>query len=150
MSTPIIRAAADGDISSIAKIEELCFSDPWTESAFKAFSQGEVFFAVIELAGEIVSYALTDMQAADFAELYNIATHPDFRKKGFSSMLMKAMKDEARKKGKEKILLEVREGNASAIALYEKFGFKVDGVRKNYYKNPNENGILMSLDLTKG
>ena len=46
------------------------------------------------------------------------------------------------------LTLEVRASNAPAIALYERFGFAVDGIRKNYYKNPTENAVLMTLSLS--
>ncbi len=142
-----IRAASTLDIEKIARIEALSFSDPWSESAFKAFLSDGNCFLVLTVSDEILGYAVLGLIGDSFAELYNIAVHPEHRKKGLSTLLMQTLTDTARAHSKDRILLEVRASNAPAIALYEKFGFKVDGVRKSYYTNPKEDGILMSLNL---
>ena len=64
-----------------------------------------------------------------------------------ASALTRAFEKEALAKGAQKVLLEVREGNLSAIALYEKLGFKKIGVRRGYYENPREDAIIMEVGL---
>lgn len=142
-----IRNARSEDLDEIIKIEAASFSDPWTEYSFRTFINDVDLFFIMTDADKTVGYAVLGLASDDFAELYNIAIHPDHRKRGLSSVLMKRLTDEAIAHGRSKILLEVRASNAPAIALYEKFGFAADGVRKGYYSNPKEDGILMSLDL---
>ena len=77
----------------------------------------------------------------------NIATHPDFRRKGVAKLLLSALIDELSQKEIAFISLEVRESNLAAQALYASFDFKVEGCRKDYYRLPVENGIIMTKRL---
>lgn len=63
--------------------------------------------------------------------------------------MMRYIFEKSEKSGIKKIMLEVRESNLPAIKLYEKYNMKKDGVRKNYYREPLENAILMSADIVK-
>ena len=98
-------------------------------------------------SGKTVGYAVAESAAFPDFELLKIAVHPDFRRKGFADMLIRDMTDYAVLSGFEKIFLEVRESGNPAIGLYRKNGFVTDGIRKNYYSQPTENAVLMSLDL---
>ena len=89
----------------------------------------------------IVYYVLED------GEIARIAVESDFRRKGVASRLLKELAFICTDNGVNKLLLDVRESNESAKAFYKKKGFVLDGVRKNYYTNPTENAILMSLEL---
>ena len=143
----VIRAATESDIKQIADIEKASFSTPWSESALSQSLNPDNCFLVLADGECVIGYALVGMVVDDFAELYNIAIHPSYRKKGLSSILMTELINEAKAQSKDKILLEVRASNAPAIALYEKFGFVPDGIRRGYYSNPKEDGLLMSLTL---
>jgi ribosomal-protein-alanine N-acetyltransferase len=74
-----------------------------------------------------------------------LATHPDFRKLGIASALLLFVLDFAYKRGVILYLLEVREGNHAAVSLYRKVGFTSWGVRKKYYADTDEDGIIMGL-----
>ena len=89
----------------------------------------------------IVYYVLED------GEIARIAVESDFRRNGVASRLLKELAFICADNGVNKLLLDVRESNESAKAFYKKKGFVLDGVRKNYYTNPTENAILMSLEL---
>ncbi len=142
-----IKTANEYDLKAICEIENASFSDPWTEGVFKTFLNGDTVFLTLYVENVLVGYAVLGLSDSESAELYNIAVHPTYRRRGLAALLFEEAKRIAKKKEREKILLEVRASNAPAIALYEKFGFTADGVRKNYYSFPREDGILMSLSL---
>lgn len=87
---------------------------------------------------------LTYSLLQDESELLRVATVSDYRKKGIGKALVKKYHEEIFKEG---VLgfLEVRENNEAARKLYEKTGYAQIGVRKNYYKNPSENGIIYQI-----
>lgn len=148
----MIRYACGDDLALIIEAEKQCFfGDPWGDNTVASMITDEnVGFALYfsdddqkNLAAYLV-YSKTDP-----IELYKIAVLPAHRKGGLGAFLMNVLLSVAAESEERRIVLEVREGNTAAISLYKKFGFKMDCVRKNYYKNPTENAILMSLDLNE-
>ena len=142
-----VRAAVKEDIPAIAALEQMCFSVPWSEGALAdtlASPHARLFCA--ELGGVVIAYGGCYLLGDD-ADITNIATHPDFRRRGAAAAVLQMLTDCAKEQGMQAIHLEVRASNTPAAALYERFGFSVDGIRKNYYKNPTENAILMTLSL---
>ena len=108
---------------TLAALERICFSDPWSENAFRA-----------EL---------------DKGYIANIAVDPLFRRQGIGSALLDDAADFARQAGLAFLTLEVRRSNLGAQALYRRHGFCPAGVRKNYYRDPVEDAILMTRKLTE-
>ncbi len=142
-----LKAATPDDIEGMLQIEALCFSDPWSRVTFSFFLNSKAHFSVLCENEQVIGYAVTELADAEAGELLNIAIAPTARQKGYSRILMDDLIKAARQQNKKKIWLEVRESNTPAVSLYESYGFKADGVRKNYYHNPTENGLLMTLDL---
>ena len=134
----------------LTELEEKCFGDPWTEKMFidslsSKYTQAIGAFCEDRLVGYIMW-----IFAGDCFEILNVATDPDMRRCGIARRTITLLSGYAKECGMENILLEVRESNTPARTLYESLGFKAVGVRKNYYKNPVENAILMDLRLAKG
>jgi ribosomal-protein-alanine N-acetyltransferase len=77
------------------------------------------------------------------AHITILGIHPDYRGQGFGRLLLQKLLTEAVGWGLERATLEVRESNQSAIALYQKFGFKIAGTRKKYYANPSEDALIL-------
>ena len=75
--------------------------------------------------------------------MMNIATHPDYRRKGIGTALINALVDRLAKQGSHSLMLEVRTSNNSAISVYQKLGFFEVGRRKNYYRNPKEDALIL-------
>jgi ribosomal-protein-alanine acetyltransferase len=75
-------------------------------------------------------------------ELENIAVLPAFRRRGVGAALLSALQQEARTRHAERILLEVRASNQSAIGLYTQTGFQLLARRRDYYQNPKEDALL--------
>ena len=143
MSITITKAVPD-DAESISAIEKISFGDPWSEKAIREslLSPAVTSFKALDGDGRICGYAFL-MVAADEAELINIAVDLRHRRLGIGSALLSTILETAEKSGVCAVYLEVRMSNISARALYERFGFKLIGTRRNYYKNPTEDAVLM-------
>ena len=134
-------------IDAIVKIENESFGDPWSKKLFDDLLVNDyaVSFAAVEsteIAGYLIAYDLiTEIQ------ILNIAVKESKRRGKIATKLFDAIFDYAKSNEIEEFTLEVRPSNIGAIAFYKKLGFKIDGVRKNYYKNPKEDAVLMSLRL---
>lgn len=137
-----IRLLCEGDLSQVAEIERLCFSEPWSEKSLELLMRDTNFGLVALCEGRVAAYVGV-ISVAPEGEITNVATHPDFRRRGLASELLERLKKEASERGIESIFLEVRRSNTAARALYEKQGFEVIGERKGFYSNPKEDAILM-------
>lgn len=121
-------------------LEKDCGLPSWADSfneelSFAAFCENE-------LAGFIFGSVVLDE-----ATVNTIACKEQFRHHGVGSMLFESFKEKAVLLGAATVLLEVRQSNVPARSFYKKHGFDDAGLRKNYYKNPNENAVLMTLYL---
>lgn len=134
-------------IKRIAEIEKECISDGWSENMLgeSLENPNTVFFTAV--CGTNISGFINGSYVLDEAELLNIAVSEDCRRMGIAEMLMKNFESELQGFGVRTIFLEVREGNIPARSLYEKCGYTQNGLRKNYYKAPNENAVLMKKTL---
>jgi len=77
------------------------------------------------------------------SDMMNVAVHPDYRRQGIAEALVELLISELSEKDNHALLLEVRASNAPAIAMYEKLDFRQVGLRKNYYRNPKEDALIM-------
>ena len=138
-----IRILKSEDLADVAEIERLCFGEPWSEKSLELLLRdGNFGVAAIE-EGRAVGYVGV-ISAPPEGEITNVATHPDFRRRGIGEGILDALKREANARGIESLYLEVRRSNAPARGLYEKMGFRVVGERKGFYKNPKEDAVLMA------
>ncbi|MGN0614343.1 MAG: ribosomal protein S18-alanine N-acetyltransferase [Porcipelethomonas sp.] len=131
------------DIAEIAGLEEKHIPDGWSEKAFSdCFSnENTVIFKAVS-GGKIIGF-VNGSWVIDEGELLNIAVSENFRRCGTASALLNALENFFMENGVEKIFLEVREKNSGAVSFYLKHGFEKNGLRKNYYRNPPDNAILM-------
>ena len=130
-------------LPAILDIERESFSDAWSENMFLELLANPVTGGfVAENNGEVLGYIFF-YNIKPEVQIINIAVRKSAREKNIGSLLLESVLDFD---DFERATLEVRESNFPAINLYRKFGFKVDGLRKNYYFNPKENAVLMSLD----
>ena len=121
----------------------------WPEQTYQtAFQPGapERHLWVIEDGGRLQAFLIARFSAAE-CELENLVVANQHRRRGLASRLMQALVAIARQRKLERILLEVRESNQAARALYEKVGFKENARRKAYYIQPLEDAILLALTL---
>lgn len=134
-------------IPQIAALEKACFSHPWSEAMLQneLWNDSAVILAAVGEDGTVLGYA--GLQTVlDEGYINNVAVSPAFRRQGVAGELLAAFI----RFGAAKLAfltLEVRASNAPAIALYEKYGFQEAGRRKNYYDDPKEDAILMTLEF---
>lgn len=135
-------------IDSLVNLEQVCFDHPWTKGMFLGDLKSEhtVYFTVVNDKNEVIAYAGMWI-AVDEGQITNVAVHPDYRRQGIANMLLEQLYDVCVKNNLIYITLEVRESNIKAISLYKNNGFENVGLRKNYYKNPTENAILMTKEI---
>lgn len=137
------------DLERVLAIETRCFSTPWQLSSFKY--EIDNIDAVLKVAlfhMDIVGYVCI-RSILDITHILDIAVKHDVRRMGIAQMLLSSALQELRtlRPDVKNITLEVRESNIAAIRLYEKFGFNEVGRRRDYYKKPNEDAIIMGLDV---
>lgn len=149
-----VRTMREDDIPQVTHLEEVLFSDSWSQSSIMSSLAQENVKMVVAVLDEnegnvILGYHIfyTSFEEGDVAR---IAVSPEYRRVGIADALLSYMWEYGLKKGIERVLLEVRESNKNAIALYQKHGFVELGLRKNYYKEPLEHGLIMEkkLDIT--
>lgn len=131
-------------LDALVRIDALCFSEPWTRDGLRAeLSSDTACYAVALLDGNPVGCA--GMQCI-CGECYidKVCVHPENRRQGAAQALVCFLMEYAVKNNAAFITLEVRQGNAPAIALYQKLGFAPVGVRKKFYSHPAEDAVLMT------
>lgn len=134
------------DLNSIANILETDFDNFWNYNVFKEELTNEISkYLVAKINNQIVGFAGI-IPVLDEADISNIVVNKNFRNQKIGSSLLEALIDLAISFNIKIINLEVRKSNVPAIKLYEKYGFEVCGIRKNYYNN-TEDAILMKKDL---
>ena len=143
----LIRKMTQEDVQQVAAIEKACFSRPWSEKGFyDSLALGYTFFFVAEEDGRILGYIGMYLSIEE-GEITNVAVHPAARGKGIGTALVRKMIDAAKMADAERIVLEVRKSNASAIYVYEQSGFENVGIRKGFYDLPKEDAVIMICTL---
>lgn len=139
------------DVEQVFQIDQLSFGLPWSERSFRfEVSENEaarLWVAELEtpdgehrVVGMIVVWLIVDE-----AHIGTIATHPDYRRCGIGARVLARALLDVQQEGAVMALLEVRRSNTAAQALYERFGFGLDGVRARYYRDNGEDALLISL-----
>ena len=150
MSAEIRRMALD-DLPAVIELDKLSFSLPWPERSFR-FELTENTASrcwVAELDGRIVGMIVAWL-LVDEAHIATLATHPGFRRQGVARNLLTYALRYMSKEGAVTSFLEVRESNTAAQEMYHQFGYEEVGRRKRYYKDTNEDAILMTLNGLEG
>ena len=135
-------------LDKILEIENLSFSAPWSLNGFLQELENPVAQILALMSDKVLLGYLCFWTVREEMQLLDLAVHPAHRGRGHGSLLLTKMIDHALSKGISRIWLEVRVSSSSARRLYEKFGFVESGRRRNYYTDPSEDAILMSLGLS--
>ena len=150
MSMDIRRMTLE-DIPVVVELDKLSFTLPWPERSyrFEIMENPASRCWVIEdgkkIVGMIVAWMLVDE-----AHVATIATHPEHRRQGIARKLLTYALRYMSKEGAVTSFLEVRETNHAAQEMYRQFGYEAVGRRKRYYKDTDEDAILMTLnELTR-
>lgn len=140
----VLRAMTVDDISAVKQIEQICFSDAWSEKLLSDLleSEWDEAWVLTDTDGTRIGYANFRFLAGE-GELMRIAVLPEHRGCGESKKLMDRLEISAKEKEAPDLTLEVRAGNTPAINLYKSYGFQAEAMRKNYYQNPVEDALIM-------
>lgn len=143
----MIRNAEMKDISQLAHIEQVCFSDCWSARLLEE-ALGNVYDSclVLEEAGNLLGYGVMRLIAGE-SEIQRLTVLPDYRRRGYARELLDYMVRISREKQAESMILEVRFSNREARSLYVSYGFREEGLRRGYYQNPTDDAVLMRYPL---
>lgn len=139
-----VRPMEIEDIPEVLRIEETCFSEPWTRQGFAdaLASETNLFVVAVCKDGQIVGYCGL-YTSLDEGEITNVAVEASQRRQGVARCILDALIAKSIQMGIARIFLEVRESNEPARSLYASFRFEEVGVRKNFYRFPTEHAIVM-------
>ena len=148
MDTPYrIRLAVPADANSMLALERRAFTDPWSEASFdEALASAWTFGLVAETGRGMAGYFI-GREVAGTGEVLNLAVVPEFRRRGVAGALLEAGLSAFGRRRVHEVLLEVRESNLPAQALYLNRGFRAVGQRASYYRNPREDALVLRLAL---
>lgn len=151
-----IRPMTEGDLPAVLKIESQSYEFPWSRKGFEnALDQG-LNYVFCSVDDQILGYVCF-LTVLDEVQLLNLCIAPGFQGKGIAARVLSQLAEKLLSSGYRVMFLEVRESNRSARKLYQKLGFKEDGIRKNYYQAwterdgekvlGKEDAVLMSKPL---
>lgn len=143
----MIRSMVIEDLESVCTIENEAFSHPWTMDDFLSELNINPYanYYVMEEDGQIIAYVGLWV-IYEKAQITTIAVKSNYRGLKYSKVLMNFVDNLCIKNNVDQISLEVRVSNIKAINLYEGFGFKMSGIRKDYYQDNHEDAYLMVKD----
>lgn len=135
-------------VVQVAEIERMNFSHPWTEEMLQEELDNMLssFICALGENGVVMGYAGLTVVAGE-GYINNVAVRQEYRRQGVASELLKVFLRFGKAQGLNFLTLEVRASNEAAKRLYMKHGFAQVGRRKNYYDDPKEDAILMTLDF---
>ena len=141
-----IRKMMEADVPTVTALDKISFSLPWPERSFRfeVTDNPASRCWVAEVDGQVVGMIVAWL-FVDEVHIATIATHPDFRRQGIAQKLLIHTLRYTADEGAVSSFLEVRENNHAAQEMYRKFGYENTGRRKRYYKDNDEDAILMTL-----
>ncbi len=150
MEIKIIRADASSPrelFEELSELDRLCVgSDGWSAESFKNETERKYRYVLYIAENGHVAGLLCGYYVMNEGDITSLAVHPDFRRRGLASALI-AEFEKILPKDAVELFLEVRQSNEAAISLYKKCGFEVIANRKNFYRNPDEDGFLMLKNI---
>ena len=143
----LIRRMTLDDLPTVVELDKISFSLPWPEKSFRFEITDNLASRcwVAEIDGRVVAM-LVGWLLVDDIHIATIATHPDFRRQGIGRKLLSHALSRAVEEGARSSFLEVRDSNLAAQEMYHQFGYEPTGRRKRYYKDNDEDAILMTLE----
>lgn len=152
MTGPVVRTAIDADAEAVAELERVALGrDAWSPELLRQGVAGVVpttAYLVAEVDGRLVGYAAASV-VGDVAELQRVAVAPTHRRCGVGGALLAAVTLLASERGASRLLLEVREHNAAALALYAHAGLVEVDRRPRYYRD-GATAVVMRRSLGRG
>lgn len=143
-----IMPLAEVHVGRLAKMEAEIFTDAWSENAFRTLlTHDYCHYLVAEAGGKVVGFAGMTVIAGE-GDVDKVMVAPEHRRRGLAEEMLRELFALGGCLGVEAYTLEVRVGNEPAIRLYEKMGFRGEGVRPGFYEKPKEDALIMWKRLT--
>ena len=136
---------AQSHIAAIADLEQACFADPWSAAALAEELDNPHAVFCVAVEGDTVLGYVGMHHVLDEGFITNVAVSPDARRRGVARALLADLAAYGTAHSLYRITLEVRVGNTPARTLYESEGYKLDGIRPNFYRTPTEDAAIYSL-----
>ena len=136
-------------VAQVAELEKLCFSDPWSENSVASELNNPLSLWLVAVEGERLAGYVGSQTVCGETDMMNLAVHPDFRCQGIGSRLVDKLIEELKKKGSQRLSLEVRVSNEPAKRLYDELGFSEIAVRKRYYDHPKEDALILRKEFSR-
>lgn len=138
-----VRKLRDEDIAALAEIEAKTFSMPWSEQDFRNLLSHSYCRYLVALADGQVAGGCGYTDSFQEATIDNVVVSERFRNHGIGQRMLEELILLGENEGIEAFTLEVRVSNEAAIRLYEKFGFRSEGIRPGFYERPREDALIM-------
>ena len=135
-------------VSQIALLERECFADPWSQQSIASELHNPLSLWLVAQEGQTLLGYVGSQTCQDETDMMNIAVSPASRRQGIARALIEALVSALRQRGSKQLTLEVRASNGPARQLYESLGFLQVGLRKNYYRNPKEDALILRKEWT--
>ena len=144
----VVERMASTDLDAVVEIERVSHPAPWAPQVFiEELAREWAHLDVLRPGpGESILGFVNFWLVHDEVHLLNVAVHPDARRRGAASRLIEHTIDFAWRAGCRYVTLEVRRSNLGAIRLYQNFGFRQVGIRRDYYVQNREDAIVMLLE----
>jgi ribosomal-protein-alanine N-acetyltransferase len=139
------RASSAADLAAVDALQRESFTNPWGAEAIRwELEHTDVarLYVLEAPGGAIVAYCACWL-VFDELHINSLAVEPSRRRAGLARWLLQRVLAEMAETGARSATLEVRTSNVAARSLYEGLGFKVEGVRRNYYQEPKEDGLVL-------
>ena len=139
----VISLMEPADLPEVLVIEQETYSLPWSGKTFRDALQQEYYHFLKVRCGEELAGYCGYLRSFETADVTNVTVRKDFRRRGVGEAMLRQLMEEGRRDGIERFSLEVRSSNTAAIRLYDKLGFRQEGVRRGYYENPREDALIL-------
>jgi ribosomal-protein-alanine N-acetyltransferase len=141
------------DVPALAALEQACFSRPWNAGQIRSEVEGAPGGSALVIEGArgtgIRGWCAV-RRVLDELQVMTLAVRPADRRRGLGRWLVRFVLQQAARQGATRAVLEVRAGNRAAIALYESLGFRQIGVRRDYYREPREDALVLAREGLAG
>ena len=135
-------------VAAVAAIEKECFGmAAWSERSVASELDNKLALWLVALDGETVAGYVGSQTVCNETDMMNVAVTGAYRRRGIGEELVNALVEELKALESHSLTLEVRASNAPAVGLYEKLGFIQTGLRKNYYRNPREDALILRKEF---
>ncbi len=140
-----VRELWEEDIEDLSRIEAACFSLPWSADAFRELLDRAYCTYLVALVDDRVAGCCGYTEICGEANIDNVVVAPEHQNRGVAQTMLRKLLEKGRASGVKAFTLEVRVSNLAAIHIYEKLGFRSEGIRPGFYERPVEDAAIMWL-----